>query len=278
MNNQTARRLCDSDIVDIVDIFRNFDAQRVSEVFRGSNLLGMHEFLVDIFRESQWSDPACYMKRNTLLLTIGMAPVTPDQHRALFLAIAESGESVAAGEYLDMLGGRNQVRLADRKGLFSAIDLHALMAQVGLGIAGNVDLLINAMTPDHCASIRALWGLMRKLHEPRHEHAGKWLTAMQVLVCQFGLHTTGLGVDDVDNEPWISLFFNGRDQGTVQIAGSVLASQLARNYLTTQTLIDRACGLGDQMRLIKTFDLSPHTFSFQVIRSSHAHRAPDYVY
>lgn len=274
MNNQTTLHLNDSDIA---SIFNDFDSGRLSQLFAGNALEGMHEFLVDIFQSEDWMGQRNYDRRNTFLLSIEKHNPTPDQQRTLFRAMAESGNTHAVAKYLHMLGTKHKVRLSDRTALLSSSDLHAMVSQIGLGLANNIHYLARAMLPDNPRSVRAIWQSMHKLHDPEHQHAGLWLSAMQTLVNRFGLQATGLGASNVDNDPWIKLFFNSRDKRSVQIAGSVLASQISRHLLSKESLIERAVGLGDEMRLIKTFKIAPEVFKYQSVHSSHSHRAPDYL-
>ena len=274
MHNQTKLRQDDSDIS---RIFNDFDSQGLKDLLACDALEGMHEFLVDIFRSDAWTHERDHERRDAFLLSIGDLSPTPDHQRQLFHALAESGNSYAVAKYLHMLGSKHKVMLCDRTALLSATDLHAMVSRLGLGLASSIHQLAKAMIPDGPRSVCSLWQSMRKLHDPESPHSNCWLNAMQTMVNRFGLQATGLGKTNVDNEPWIKVFFNSRDKGSVQIAGSVLASQISRNQLNIESLIKRAVGLSDEMRLIKAFGIAPGAFCYQSVRSSHQERAPDYL-
>lgn len=265
---------------DVKRIFMEFQSDRLSQVFGTGALDNLHEMLVDIFRGSNWMGPGTYHQRTAFVKSLAQHAVPDQDHRTLFRALAESGNTYQLKAYLDLIGKKRRVKLSDGMPLLVASEVLMMVQDNGLDIANNITTLVQVMLPDDPDSVKALWSQLYKQHDPSHEYSARWLQALQSMVDRFGLSSLGLGKTNIDHRNWVKHFFETQDSRTFEISGAILAGLLGNHLLKKQELAKTARDLSGQIRLIKTLGFTVNDFeaelAYKQVFSSHSRKDPGY--
>jgi len=265
---------------DVKRIFMEFQSNRLDQVFGTGALDNLHEMLVDIFRGSTWMGPGAYHQRTAFVKSFARHTISDHDHRTLFRALAESGNTYQLKSYLDLLGKKRRVKLSDGMPLLQASEVLLMVQDNGLDIASNITTLVQVMLPDDPDSVKSLWSQLYKQHDPSHEYSARWLQALQSMVDRFGLSSLGLGKTNIDHRNWVKHFFETQDSRTFEISGAILAGLLGNHQLKKQELAKTARDLSGQIRLIKTLGFTVKDFeagfAFKQVISSHAIKDPGY--
>lgn len=265
---------------DVKRIFMEFQSNRLDQVFGTGALDNLHEMLVDIFRGSTWMGPGAYHQRTAFVKSFAQHTISDHDHRTLFRALAESGNTYQLKSYLDLLGKKRRVKLSDGMPLLQASEVLLMVQDNGLDIASTITTLVQVMLPDDPDSVKGLWSQLYKKHDPCHELSARWLQALQSMVDRFGLSSLGLGKTNIDHRNWVKHFFETQDSRTFEISGAILAGLLGNHQLKKQELAKTARDLSGQIRLIKTLGFTVKDFeagfAFKQVISSHAIKDPGY--
>ncbi|MBI6882857.1 hypothetical protein [Pseudomonas putida] len=246
------------DDVAIESIFREFNIRRLHEVYDNSSLADMHEFLVEVFKSKEWKDPSYFNPRNFFIQSIKTLPVTDADHRRVFLAMADAGNSHAVISYLHMIGHKERVFLKNHQALITVDDLAMMVKDRGFRMAPAIHFLCRATVATQAEGLPRLWKELSKAYQPDMKFSERFKEGMQTLVRRFGIKSLGLGKDDDDHQPWIDRFLTTSETSIKDIASTVVAGQLVTRRLGRFELEKNCSGLSQKMRLVNDlgFDIS----------------------
>lgn len=257
-------------------IFTRLQAHRLNEVYDNSSLKDLHEVLVDIFQSEVWRRPQYYDQRNVFIETIKGLNADPADHRRAFLAMAEAANPHAVVAYMRQFGGKERIFLKDHSALITTDELAQMFRDRGARMAPVSHFLSRAVTSGIPGSIPQLWTAMRAAFDPNAKGKERMLEGMSSLVRRFGLKSLGIGQTDHDHAQWIEKFFTSDIQSVQEVAGAVVAGQVAGLYLTKHDLLKNKPDFVGQMRLINQLGFDPKEFEISKISRTGETLQPSY--
>lgn len=260
----------------IKSIFTEFKSHRLHEVYDNSSLADMHEFLVGIFKSESWKNPAHYETRNNFIQSIKLINASDADHRRVFLAMADATNSHAVISYLHMVGHKDRVFLKNHQALLTTDDLTMIVKDAGPRLGPVVHFLCRASVATQAQSLPRLWKELTKAYEPTGKFNERFLEGMQTLVKRFGLKSLGLGKDDEDHKLWVDRFLTTNEPAVKDIAGAVVAGQLASRKLGRHELKNECFDFQSKMRLINDLDFDPSILDAHKVVRSHEVKSPTY--
>lgn len=260
----------------IKSIFTEFKSHRLHEVYDNQSLADMHEFLVGIFKSEPWKNPAHFDKRNNFIQSIKLVNASDADHRRVFLAMADACNSHGVISYLHMLGYKERVFLKSHQALLTADDLSMIVKDSGPRIGPAVHFLCRACVASQPGSLPRLWKEMVKAYEPSGKFSERFMEGMQTLVRRFGIKTLGIGKDDGDHKPWIDRFLTSNEPAVKDVAGAVVAGQLAARRMGREELKNECRDFQSRMRLVNELDFDPSILDAAKVVRSHDKAAPNY--
>lgn len=261
---------------EITSIFMEFNSRRLREVYDNQSLADMHEVLVGVFRSEPWKNPAHFQRRDKFIHSIKTLPATDADHRRVFLAMADACNSHGVISYLHMIGYKERVFLKNHQALLTSDDLTMTVKDNGHRIGPAVHFLCRACVAGQPGSLARLWKELSKAYEPSGKFSERFLEGMQTMVRRFGLKSLGIGKDDNDHKLWIDRFLTSNEPSVKDIAGAVVAGQLAARRMGRLELQNECQSFQSKLRLVNDLDFDKSILDAAKIVRSHEKTAPNY--
>ncbi|MHD0644686.1 hypothetical protein ACYPKM_03470 [Pseudomonas aeruginosa] len=264
------------DDIELSKIFKDYEVDRLPEVFGTGSLNDMNEILVDIFQSAEWKDAGKFTARNDFIQAIRNVSVDSDDHRRVFRAMALSTNAHAVAAYLHMLKRKDNVFLADHSALITADDLSSMLRARGSKMGAVVHFLSRTVTAGHGNARPELWKALTKAYDPSQRYRERFQEAMKNLVHRWGLDGIGISPNGQNADPFVKQFFNSHDERTKDISAAILAGLMSKGILSKEKLMEGARDASGRMRLVKSFGFTPEEVGYKAVRPSHNTPTPSY--
>ena len=257
-------------------IFVGLQAHRLHEVYDNNSMKNLHEVLVDVFQTDIWTKPQYYDQRNVFIETIKGLNADPADHRRAFMAMAEAANPHAVVAYMRLFGGKERVHLKDHSALITTEELAQMFRDRGAKMAPVSNFLCRAATSGRPGSIPLLWKAISNAFDPDARLKERMQEGMSSLVRRFGLKSLGIGDHDKDHARWVDKFFTTEISAVQEVAGAILAGQIASRHLSKEDLLKKNPEFTGKMRLVNQLGFAMEDFDIKHIIRTYDSKTPSY--
>lgn len=254
---------------ELIEIFATLDTQRVSQLFTGQALVGLHEPLIEAMKCKKWLGNSGYDERATFLQAFRPFTKATDDYRRLFMVMVEAGHTQGVLGMLHACGRKERVMLGNQP-LITMGTLTSLVKYMPETIAPALHFLSRAavsMLPDEPSS---LFKALTKGYDSNMKFAGRWLEAIQGLTRTRTLSTLGQQGPRQTSSYWLTTLVTCKSSKDMKIAAAVVAGLISKGEIQKEQLQNIPFEDEHKLRLIKELGLEPGIFNVIHVASSKA--------